>query len=102
MRLLWGGARRLWANWFRRGYVQAQLTERKGECLRCGACCRLSWPCPHYLEQDGMPSCRVYGRTRPPNCGSFPIDPRDLADRNLILPGEPCGYRWDADEKPRV
>jgi hypothetical protein len=97
--LLRGVLRRLLLTLFRPGYVRAQRARRRGECVRCGACCQLAWKCPRYHDPDGLPSCLFYGRCRPPNCGNFPIDQRDIADRNRICPDQPCGYSWPEDEK---
>ncbi len=93
MILLWGTPRRLFWNVCRPGYVRASLAMRSGECRRCGACCRLFVRCIHFFEDNGLPACRLY-KHRPPNCSNFPIDPRDIADRDLIAPDSPCGYSW--------
>jgi hypothetical protein len=97
--ILWRGAlRRFYLNTFRPAYVREQLSRRQGECLRCGACCHLGHlgngkclrlrPLP-----DGGTTCLFYN-CRTSNCRTFPIDPRDLADRDLIAPTLPCGYHW--------
>jgi hypothetical protein len=37
-----------------------------------------------------------------PNCKTFPIDARDLAERDWIAPDTPCGYFWpDAPVTPQ-
>jgi hypothetical protein len=92
--LLWGVLRRLFWHVCRPGAMRASLARRLGECRRCGACCQLFRRCPHLEADKGLSACRLYGRYRPPNCRQFPIDPRDLADRDLIAPDEPCGYSW--------
>jgi hypothetical protein len=97
-RLLLGTARRLFLNVFRPGYVRASLARRLGECRRCGACCQLVCRCAFFRDDDGMPSCTLYA-IRPPNCSNFPIDPRDLADRDLVSPSIPCGFWWPQPEK---
>jgi hypothetical protein len=100
LELFLGALRRLRLTVFRPGHVRARRAQRQGECRRCGACCQLAWKCPRFHDPDGLPSCRMYGRFRPPNCGNFPIDQRDIADRNLICPNEPCGFSWtDAEKK---
>lgn len=96
-----GVFRRLRLTLFQPGYVRAQRALRQGECIRCGACCQLGWHCPRFHDGDGLPACRFYGRFRPPSCHNFPIDQRDIADRNLICPGQPCGYSWPDDGKRR-
>ncbi|MCL5271653.1 MAG: hypothetical protein M1457_14110 [bacterium] len=94
LRLLWGVQRRLLLNVCRPGYVRSSVAQRHGECRRCGTCCRLVLRCRYYREEDGVASCVLYNRFRPLNCVSFPIDHRDLADRDIIAPHIPCGYRW--------
>ena len=97
-RLLWGTPRRLFLNVFRPGYVRASLARRSGECLRCGACCRLVVRCIYFFEENGLPACRLY-KLRLPNCSKFPLDCRDLADRDLIAPDKPCGYSWNGQNR---
>ena len=47
-----------------------------------------------WLHEDGRSTCRLYTVYRLPNCCTFPIDARDLADRDLVAPDIPCGYFW--------
>jgi len=98
--LAWGRLRRLWLNVVRPGYVRESLSRRHGTCRRCGACCQLGSRCRHLGHDEGMAVCAAYGQDRPPNCGSFPIDARDLADRDLIEARVPCGYYWLPAEEP--
>ncbi|MCA1808085.1 MAG: hypothetical protein LC725_01240 [Lentisphaerae bacterium] len=97
-KLFWGTPRRLWLNVFRPGYVRASLARRQGECRRCGACCRLAWRCHFFYHNKEMPACRLYRWYRSWNCSRFPLDRRDLADRDLIMPDQPCGYFWQDDD----
>ena len=94
--LLRGVLRRLFLNVFRPGYVRQSLARRKGDCSRCGVCCHLvANKCGALqLHADGHSTCRLYTVYRLPNCCTFPIDPRDLADRNRVAPEIPCGYSW--------
>ncbi len=94
LRMFRGTFRRFYLCVFRPGYVRASLARRAGECRRCGACCRLAWRCRYCLDDNGVPHCRIYNLFRFPNCTKFPIDARDLADRDLVLPEVPCGYSW--------
>ncbi len=94
MKLRWGVCRRMIWHLCRPGYVRAQLAQRQGACRRCGACCRLGRLCPYLMDDHGLSACQLYGRYRLPNCVNFPIDARDLADRDLIAPNEPCGYSF--------
>ncbi len=99
LRLLRGTPRRFFLNVFRLDYVRRSLAQRQGACRRCGACCQLVVRC-RFLKRDqaGLPACRIYNICRTKNCSNFPIDRRDLADRNLIAPHKPCGFSWPAAE----
>lgn len=94
--LLRGVLRRFFLNVFRPGYVRRNIAARHGECKRCGVCCHLvANKCGAlHLFADGHSTCRLYSVYRLPNCRTFPIDPSDLADRNLAAPDTPCGYSW--------
>lgn len=92
-----GVLRRLLLILFRRRYVLQQLTRRQGECRRCGACCCLVARHCSFLQTDREGTgtgCRLYKYYRLPNCSYFPIDERDLKERDLIAPDTPCGYFW--------
>ncbi|MCR4315047.1 MAG: hypothetical protein NUW37_01720 [Planctomycetes bacterium] len=90
-RLLFGKARRFYLIHFRPKYVEAKLSGREGECGRSGACCKLGFVCPFFDETTEVGFCIIH-KTRPANCRIFPIDERDIADRNLIAPNQPCGF----------
>lgn len=93
---LWKGVlRRLVLRLFNPGHVKKSLARREGQCGRCGACCRLLLPRCMYLKVDdkGQACCTKHRGLRPGNCKVFPIDERDIYDRNLIS-GASCGYRF--------
>jgi len=100
-RLAWGKFRRMYYCRFEPGYVDRNHKRRRGQCLRCGACCRLMIRCPLLVENGsvaGSPSteCSHHG-DRHDNCRVFPIDEADLADRNIIMPDQACGYYFVDD-----
>jgi len=97
VRLLWGKVRRFALWLFRRAYVRRSIARRQGECRRCGACCQLGYCCQFLCRSGDITECRFH-RIRPSNCRLFPIDERDLADRDLIAPECPCGYRFERRE----
>lgn len=99
--LLWGKVRRAFLIAFRKKEVERRLSQRHGDCTRCGACCKLLFRCPAYDETDGNPKCLIYN-DRPGVCGLFPLDPKDLRDRDLTMPGTKCGYWFDGEGKPPV
>ena len=98
LRLAWGKIRRFYLGHFRPGYVESKAILRRGECLRCGACCRLLYTCPELEElADGTTRCRIHEK-RPENCRIFPVDQADLNDRELISKdrGErSCGFYFE-------
>jgi len=98
--LLRGKLRRFYLVHFRPRYVEESLKRRVGECHRTGACCNVLFPCPLLSWAKGLPLCRIYQR-RPSNCTTFPIDERDLRDRNIVNPWEPCGFQFSRREVSR-
>ena len=99
LKLLKGRPRRLYQHVFRKDYVASQLAKRQGECKRCGACCRMGLWCRHLgYDDEGLATCAKYGKTRPPNCRNYPINNRDLSERDVMLPDQPCGYTFPADD----
>lgn len=79
--------------------LQSQKTEkllkmRRGECRRCGACCKLMFRCPAFEEKNGIANCKIY-KYRSRICQLFPLDKRDLADRDLIEPTKQCGFWFE-------
>lgn len=90
----WGKLRRFGLVHFRPRYVKESLIRRRGECSRTGVCCKLLLTCPVYTSTP-LPTCRV-NHYKPRVCKTFPIDERDLRDRDIISPDHPCGYSFVA------
>ena len=90
--LAWGKLRRYYLVHFRPRYVAQSLARRQGDCQRSGACCHLLFTCPIYTSKP-LPTCRINSH-KPKVCKIFPIDERDLADRDIISPEVPCGYSF--------
>jgi hypothetical protein len=89
----WGKIRRAWLITCRPDYVRRSLARRQGQCDRTGACCRLMVNCPSLGHDGETHRCATY-LDRGPNCSLFPIDERDLRDRDRIMPERPCGYHF--------
>lgn len=75
------------------------LSRRRGECTRCGACCKILIRCPFLVESpENAPgeiySCSIYGRHFN-QCRLFPIVPRDLLEIE-----EECGYTFVEPNHP--
>jgi hypothetical protein len=72
--------------------TDALLARRKGDCNRCGACCKILFQCPFLgTDAEGQYTCRIYDK-RFAQCRLFPLHARDL--REL---GEECSYTFDAE-----
>jgi len=72
--------------------TQPLLARRKGECNRCGACCKILFRCPFLgTDAEGQYTCRIYDK-RFAQCRLFPLHAEDL--REL---GEECSYAFEAE-----
>lgn len=66
---------------------------RRGDCNRCGDCCKLPYPCPFLrFDDEGLSSCAVY-LLRPPSCRKYPR----VAAENLTP--QTCGFYFIAPEQ---
>jgi len=100
MILGWGKARRFYLAHFRPGYVRASIGRRVGECHRTGACCHLMFTCPLLDQKTDPVRCSIH-EIKPRVCNLFPIDERDLRDRDIIAPDTPCGFSFVPLEEVR-
>lgn len=87
-----GKLRRLYYIHFRRRHLEeSMLARRGGQCRQCGACCQLGYKCFHFDEERR--SCRIYSH-RPTICRVFPIDEKDLVERDAVMPSVRCGFTF--------
>ena len=93
MVLGWGKVRRFYLAHLRPGYVRESLARRIGQCDRTGACCRLMFTCPLLDQRDDPVRCTIH-EIKPRSCRVFPIDERDLRDRDIVSPDRPCGFSF--------
>jgi hypothetical protein len=100
IRLGIGKLRRMYLHTMHREYIRRNLARRRGECRRCGACCKLMYACP-YLDQNGKEASCVRHHLRWWNCRIFPVDERDLRDRDMVANGKSCGYHFDPPMPPQ-
>ena len=62
---------------------------RRGQCVHCGACCKLPNVCPFLKSTgDGPGGCSIYP-VRPLNCRKYPRTESEL------ITGETCGFRFE-------
>jgi hypothetical protein len=96
IKIFYGVFRRLIFFLFNRNYISESILKRKGNCLKCGACCKLFFRKCFYLGigKDGTNECRIYNTFRMPNCINFPITLNDIKDRNIIS-RNPCGFYFE-------
>lgn len=95
----WGKIRRAFLIAFRKQRVVEKLDRRRGACSRCGACCKIMFQCPAYDDSDGNPKCLIYN-DRPGVCSLFPLDEKDLRERDIVMPGTKCGFYFEDTPKP--
>jgi len=88
-----GKLRRFYLAHFRPGYVRQSLARRLGQCDRTGACCHLMFTCPLLDQKSDPVRCTIHA-IKPKVCRLFPIDERDLRDRDIISPHTPCGFSF--------
>ncbi len=68
------------------------LALRKGECNRCGACCKILFRCPFLgTDAEGQFTCRIYDK-RFTQCRLFPLHAEDLRELN-----EQCSYSFEPE-----
>ncbi len=53
---------------------------QKGECNRCGLCCKIQFECPFFVDEGPYNThCSIYTTPHAPKaCLKFPLDPLDL------------------------
>ena len=89
----WGKVRRFYLAHFRPAYVRESLARRVGRCDRTGACCNLMFTCPLLDRRPTPVRCSIH-EIKPKVCRLFPIDERDLRDRDILSPDVPCGFSF--------
>ena len=69
--------------------------QRRGQCVQCGACCKLPNVCPFLKSNgDGQIYCRIYP-VRPLNCRKYPRTPSEH------ITADTCGFRFEDGEDQR-
>ena len=83
--------RNTWAAKIKRTFtsVLPVSKRRRGQCIHCGACCKLPNVCPFLKTNgDGQGYCGVY-RFRPLNCRKYPRSDSEHITQDT------CGFRFD-------
>jgi uncharacterized protein len=75
-----GKVRRFWLANINPSNNEQLLARRKGECNRCGACCKILLKCPFLIEKSETDfQCAIYGQHFN-QCRIYPIVPKDLEE----------------------
>ena len=74
--------------------TEGLLAKRKGECNRCGACCKILFRCPFLgTDAEGQYTCQIYEK-RFAQCRLFPLHVADLREV------EECSYTFEQEPPP--
>ncbi|MFH0888954.1 MAG: hypothetical protein V1871_07095 [Planctomycetota bacterium] len=95
IKLSWGKIRRVFLVYLKPRKAKKYLAQRNGECHRCGTCCELIVHCPALVRENGLASCKLYGKLRTRVCKTFPLNERDIKDRDLVNPIQKCGFSFN-------
>lgn len=69
---------------------------QRGECNRCGLCCKIVFKCPFFFEDGKTTACMVYTTKHAvPPCVSFPVDPQDLREVQHEVAPAPCPFYFE-------
>ena len=72
--------------------AETLLAARRGDCNRCGACCKILFRCPFLAtDAEGQYVCRIYEK-RFAQCRLFPLHAKDLLELE-----EQCSYSFEAE-----
>jgi hypothetical protein len=77
----WGALRRtLLSNILPDNVLYRYKAYQRGECNRCGLCCKIQFRCPFLVEEGPYDTrCSIYTTPHAPQaCLKFPLDPMDL------------------------
>ena len=77
----WGALRRhILSNVLPDNILYRYKAYQRGECNRCGLCCKIQFQCPFFVDEGPYNThCAIYTTPHAPNaCLKFPVDPTDL------------------------
>lgn len=70
---------------------------KRGECNRCGLCCKIVFTCPFYHAGETTSACAIYTSPKhsPTPCVTFPFDPIDLREVQKQVAPAPCPFYFE-------
>ncbi|HEX8090612.1 MAG TPA: hypothetical protein VF762_17260 [Blastocatellia bacterium] len=97
----WGALRRsLLANVLPDNLVYRYKAYQRGECNRCGLCCKIQFECPFFVDEGpNNTRCSIYTTPYAPQaCLKFPLDPTDLKLLQREV-GNACTFFYEGEPK---
>ena len=91
--MAWGKVRRFLLITVLKKRASADLARRRGACTNCGACCKILFKCPAFRETNAGGWCTIYD-DRPGVCALFPINEKDIRERDIVMPERGCGFTF--------
>ena len=93
----WGALRRTFLGRFLPdNLVLRYKAYQRGECNRCGLCCKIQFQCPFLVDEGPYNThCSIYTTPHAPNaCLKFPLDPLDLKLLQREV-GQACTFYYE-------
>lgn len=97
----WAALRRmLMANLLPDNILLRYKAYQRGECNRCGLCCKIQFRCPFFVDEGPYNTrCAIYTTPHAPAaCVKFPLDPLDLKMLQREV-GNACTFYYEGEPK---
>lgn len=98
----WSINRELMGRFVPENMLQRYSQYRRGDCNRCGACCKIPFECLFLGEDEGGYYCKIYQTPYAMvSCKHFPFTPSDLQEVYRYIGGpENCTIWFDGEPEP--
>jgi hypothetical protein len=97
----WGALRRtLLSNFLPDNILYRYKAYQRGECNRCGLCCKIQFKCPFFVDEGpNNTRCAIYTTPYAPQaCLKFPLDPMDLRLLQREV-GNACTFYYEGEPR---
>jgi hypothetical protein len=95
----WAALRRtLLASFLPDNLIMRYKGYQRGECNRCGLCCKILFQCPFFIDEGAYNTrCAIYTTSHVPSaCLKFPLDPMDLQLLQREI-GNACTFYYEGE-----